>query len=512
MVIFIFSFNGKNIEIECKKEEKLKDALSKLYSRNKEINPNNILLLYNGSTISNYDLTFNELANSDNKEIKKMNILMIEMNTTTIIKDGKSFIKSKEIICPQCHDNCRISFKDYSINLYECKNRHETNNIPFELFEDTQKIDESKIICHACSKNNKNKSYNKKFYFCLTCKKNICPLCKEIHNKSHVIINYEDRFYICERHNIFYNSYSDDSKINLCMKCQKEKRFKNIINYNNILPNIAKIETQIKYIKGRIIEFIEKIKKFEIILNKILKNAKLFYDIIYQIYTNYDSKKNNYQNLKNMNEIINNMTILNDLNNIISNNNIINNFENIFNIYNQILNNKITTKNIIANKPKEYLTDQELREIYISKELENKEKHKFYDFIFQGDLKGFKECLEGKYGKKYNIFEEISKEGYYWTPLHYAMQYGKWNIIKFIIEYLKSKYLIEVGFRLKSADNRCPLLCLLKSYDIDAMSKRDIFEKIIINFNIPVNDEVKRELKKQGFEDLLGMIKPFISQ
>ena len=92
------------------------------------------------------------------------------------------------------------------------------------------------------------------------------------------------------------------------------------------------------------------------------------------------------------------------------------------------------------------------------------------------------------------------------------MQYGKWNIIKFIIEYLKSKYLIEVGFRLKSADNRCPLLCLLKSYDIDAMSKRDIFEKIIINFNIPVNDEVKRELKKQGFEDLLGMIKPFISQ
>ena len=179
MVIFIFSFNGKNIEIECKKEEKLKDALSKLYSRNKEINPNNILLLYNGSTISNYDLTLNELANLDDKEIKKMSILMIEINRTTIIEDGNSIIKSKEIICPQCHDNCRISFKDYSINLYECKNRHETNNIPFELFEDTQKIDESKIICHACSKTNKNKSYNKKFYFCLTCKQNICPLVKK---------------------------------------------------------------------------------------------------------------------------------------------------------------------------------------------------------------------------------------------------------------------------------------------------------------------------------------------
>jgi len=279
MVIFIFSFNGISSKIDGKEDDKIKDALSKFYSKNKEINPNNKFLLYKGTTISNYDLTFNELANSDDKERKAMNILIIEINGTTIIEDGNSIIKSKEIICPQCHEICKISFKDYSINLYDCKNGHKTNNIPFELFEDTQKIDESKIICNICSNNNKNKSFNHKFYFCLTCKKNICPVCKEIHNKSHSIIDYEDRFYICEKHNSYYNSFSDNSKINLCMKCEKENHFKNIICYKNILPDLNNVKSRIIYINGIINKFIEKIKIYELILNKILKNLKLFYSL-----------------------------------------------------------------------------------------------------------------------------------------------------------------------------------------------------------------------------------------
>ena len=298
------------------------------------------------------------------------------------------------------------------------------------------------------------------------------------------------------------------------MKCEKENHFKNIIYYKNIIPNLNNVKSRIIYINGTINKFIEKIKIYELILNKILKNLKLFYDIIYGIYKNYDSKKINYQNLKNINEINNNITILNDLNNIINNKNIVNNFENIVNIYNKILNNKTSVKiesNIINIKPtikkqsnnQEYITDEELRMIYISKELEINEKRKFHNFIFKGDLKGFKKCLEGKFGKNYNIFEEISEEGYFWTPFHYAMQYGKWNIIKFIIEYLNTKNLAEVGFRLKSKDNRCPLLCLLRSRDISEKEKRNIFEKMIKNFTIPLSDDVKRELKKQGFEDLL---------
>jgi len=100
-----------------------------------------------------------------------MNIIIDEIKRSTIIEDENSIIKSKEIICPQCHENCRISFKDYSINLYDGNNIHETNNIPFEQFKDTQKIDESKIICNVCLEKNKNNFSKKQLYFCLTCKK-----------------------------------------------------------------------------------------------------------------------------------------------------------------------------------------------------------------------------------------------------------------------------------------------------------------------------------------------------
>jgi len=489
MVHFIFSYNGNDTIIKCKEDIKMENVLSKLYSINKEIIPSNIYLIYNGGIISDYDLTFNELANSNDKVRKEMNILIYELNRSTIIEDENSIIKFKEIICPQCHENCRISFKDYSINLYDCKNGHETNNIPFERFEDTQKVDESKIICNLCSR---NKLTNRQFYFCLPCKQNICSLCKVRHNQAHTIIDYENRFYICEKHNFPYNSFSCDSKINLCIKCEKEHSFKKVIYYKNILPNIINIERNIENFKESIIELISKIKNFEIILNKTKKNVKIFYDIISQIHQNYNSKKINYQNLKNLNEISNNMTILNDLNKIIRNENIVNSFENILNIYNKILNNE---------------SAHELREKFLSDQLEKEEKHIFYEFTINGNLNGFRECLEGIYGKKYNIFEEISQKGYYWTPLHYAMHYGKWNIIKFIIEYLNSKNLIEVGFKLKSKGNRCPLLCLLNSDDIKSDEKRDIFEKLIMNLTIPVSDEVKKELKKKDFADLLNKVK-----
>ena len=111
MVIFIFSFNGISSQIEGKEYDKIKDALSKFYSRNKEINPNNKFLLYKGSTISNYDLTFNELASSDDKERKAMNILIVEINGTSIIEDGNSIIKSKEIICPQYMKFAKLALK-----------------------------------------------------------------------------------------------------------------------------------------------------------------------------------------------------------------------------------------------------------------------------------------------------------------------------------------------------------------------------------------------------------------
>ena len=86
-------------------------------------------------------------------------------------------IKSKDIICPECKENILINIKDYRINLNECKNNHSRNNIKLEEYENTQKIDLSKIKCDKCNKYN-----NSEFYVCYSCNIILCTSCKINHN------------------------------------------------------------------------------------------------------------------------------------------------------------------------------------------------------------------------------------------------------------------------------------------------------------------------------------------
>ena len=155
------------------------------------------------------------------------------------------------------------------------------------------------------------------------------------------------------------------------------------------------------------------------------------------------------------------------------------------------------------------LSDQELRNRYLTNKLQTNDKMKFYPSVIDGNLDAYKRYIQGTYGEPFNIFEEVSAPGYGWTTIHYAMHYAKWNIIKFIIEYLESKNKLEIGFRLKSKDGRCPLLCLLKSNALKPEVKRDTFDKIISNFTVPVSDEVKKELNNRNFGDLISKIRPY---
>jgi hypothetical protein len=160
-------------------------------------------------------------------------------------------------------------------------------------------------------------------------------------------------------------------------------------------------------------------------------------------------------------------------------------------------------------RKKNMISDQELRNRYLTNKLQTTDKMNFYQSVIDGNLEAYKKYIYGTYGHAYNIFEEVSAPGYGWTTFHYAMHYAKWNIIKFIIEYLESQNKLEIGFRLKSKDGRCPLLCLLKSNALKADVKRDTFNKIISNFTIPVSDEVKKELNNRGLGDLISKIKSY---
>lgn len=113
-----------------------------------------------------------------------MGILVDDIQLTEI---NEKIINSKDIICPTCKETIKMKIKGYKIYLYDCKNGHNKDNILLDKFENTQNINESEIKCSVCN-TNKSKIYNQIFYICNKCKMNICPICKSIHDKTHIII------------------------------------------------------------------------------------------------------------------------------------------------------------------------------------------------------------------------------------------------------------------------------------------------------------------------------------
>ena len=128
---------------------------------------------------------------------KKMKVLVQLIEGTTVPLE---FVKSKDIICPQCFEPCRIKTENFRIILFGCINNHITN-IKIKDFFDSQKINITNIICGKCKLKNKADSHNNEFYKCLTCNIDLCLLCKSVHQSEHYIINYEQKNYICNKHN-----------------------------------------------------------------------------------------------------------------------------------------------------------------------------------------------------------------------------------------------------------------------------------------------------------------------
>jgi len=360
----IFSFEGSKIVIQCKKEDKMEDICNKFVNK-VGIDINSIYFLYNGDLI-NFELKFNEQAKKIDKDKNEMNIVVNKLNPSIINEERK------EIICPECGENCKIKISDYKIKFYDCKNKHEIKNILLDEYKNRQNIDESNIICNICNKQNKNKSYNKKFYICLMCKKNLCPLCESIHDNNHKIIDYEKKNYNCINHDEKYISYCNKCKINLCSKCEIEHNNHEIIKYINILPNENKIKGEINQFRNKIDKLNNKINNIINILNKIKENIEIYYKINNDAMNNYIKENLNYEILYNINEIKNNIKIK-DIDEIINDNNINNEFKNLLNIYNKmILKNKKNSYILFINN--EIKDKNEIKSNYNDKDKEGNEE------------------------------------------------------------------------------------------------------------------------------------------
>ena len=386
-----FIQNSQYTNIPCNFNERFKDIL-KRYINITGNDLNSVYYLYSGNIIEKIEeLTFNKIANKMDKERNKMTIQINKINN-----EEESIIKSKIIICPKCYECTKIKIKDYKINLYGCKNNHNINNILLDKYLDLQNIDESKIICKCGNK--KSISYQRLFYRCNICKINLCIKCKNMHDKNHKIIDYDNKYYYCEEHNDIYTSYCKNCNKNICILCEREHNNHEIISYGKIISKKEDLINKKNELRNEIDKMNNNIKEIINKLNKVIENFENYYKIINYIVNNYNINNRNYEILKNIDEI-NKNNIINEIKKINNENNnkkIIK----ILDIYDKMLESDETNIKIIKRnndkisifEEEDFIkNDQNIRELeYIikKKDLEIVKlkkklvKYKIFDFIY----------------------------------------------------------------------------------------------------------------------------------
>ena len=340
--IIDFIYNNQLIKIPCKRNEILKNIFKRyLIKLNRPLK--NVIFLYNRVKI-NGELKLEQINNKD----KEIQIFVVE---PTPVK--KEIIKqSKEVICPECGENCLLKIENYKLSLNNCKNDHSLHNILLEEFNDTQKINELLIICNECKKTNKAK-FNQ-FFKCCNCNINLCPGCKAKHNKEHIIIDYELRNLICKTHGESFISYCKVCNNNLCRKCQlKHDKNHKLINYKDILKN-KNINRNLNELRTMIDKLKNEIKYIINIFSKAIVSLEVYYNLSKSIISNSNIKNKNYQLLVNTSSINDyNLNIIKEINKIINENKIENKVKYIDEIYNKTLpSNEIIAKYKIGNEQK----------------------------------------------------------------------------------------------------------------------------------------------------------------
>ena len=327
MIQIEFDYNQIITVIQANLTDTFDNILNK-YIQKVQIKPDSVNFLANGKKLDINETIENQMSQNN----KANNIFRIIVICTEKEEDIK--IKSKDIICPICYESCKIKIENGKFKLYDCINDHITDNIKIEDFQETQKINISKIICDECNENNMGNTYNHEFYKCLTCNKNICLLCKSQnkHEQNHYLIKYEQKNYICKKHNDFYVKYCNTCQTNICISCDDEHTEHDTIFFGKIVPKQEEIKNKIEEIKSIKELFADNTKRIIQQLNQLINQIDLYYKIITEILTNFDLRNKNYDILCNIYEITTKNEIFNALDFI----NKTYNLDNIIDLYNKI--------------------------------------------------------------------------------------------------------------------------------------------------------------------------------
>jgi len=426
-----------------------------------------MIYLFNGNKINDENKIVEQISNE-----KFFTILAFDVENKAT--NENKITQSTDVICPECKCNAFLTIKDFKLNLTCGQNAHSFTNILIKDFLKTQEIDNDKIICGICKKNNKSSIHNNIFYKCFTCKEDICPTCKINHDINHRIVKYDERNYICNIHNEIFIYYCKTCKKNICMICESDHDEHEIINYgkilikdNNIIKSMKEIKNEFDKLENKIKENIEK-------LNAIKENIKEYYKIINDIINNYiKNKKINYEILKNIREILDN-NIINDIKKI----NDSNKYEDIISIYNKI------------NKKEEFILKNKI----------NKNSEEGNNIIQYYNIS---QPIKRKLVKKVNIkktfykLKEIYEFYKQFISKLFSLKDNKISISSSIIEIKKFDY-ISTFIVLQSDFEKYEKKLLFKEMEILSKIKEkelyDIYEKKIsssLNFKL-VSEEIKK--------------------
>ena len=296
-----------------------------------------------------------------------------------------------------------MKLENYRISLYGCENGHSKDNILLEEFENTQFINFAKITCGFCGEKRSN-IFENEMQICLNCGKNLCPLCRSQHEKTHTLIKYDQINYICEEDNDYFIGYCEDCEKHYCMSCESEHDDHEKIPLSSIIPRKKDLEKSLNELKKYIDIFNDECEEIINLINNVKKNFNIYYNIKKNMIDNFDIKnQKNYYIFNNLNTIINNDQIIKDINNIKNEVSLENKFNFIINIYNDMNNTKRTDTKLKMDLSKE---NEELRRkcLVLKQSLDEAkpflEKEKKYELIkkiiFAGIDKKTKQC-------KYNM-------------------------------------------------------------------------------------------------------------
>ena len=153
MVEIEFNFNQTITIIQANLDDLFGDVIFKFMQKS-FLDPGSVNFLANGNVINPKESVESHMT-SLNKQDKKMKIIVTMIENDDDQNKEQVIVKSKDIICPQCKEPCRIITENYKIKLYECINGHNIDDIKFRDFDNTQNINESEIKCDKCEFKNK---------------------------------------------------------------------------------------------------------------------------------------------------------------------------------------------------------------------------------------------------------------------------------------------------------------------------------------------------------------------